>query len=254
MFLGFGTFGILGTIFWLWMLYDCIQAGGNKRSTWLWLLVFLNVLGALLYFVVEWLPNRNIPMPSFANRWTRRQELLAAEAEAHNIGKAYQYIKLGTLLAELQMPDRAATAFQTAYEKEPENPQVLWGLAAAEIARDRATVARPLLEKLLKIDPDHKRGDAALAYGEILVAQDEWETARSHLQTTIKKFPQPPVCLLLAEAEVRAGNSEAARDILEKMLFRMRGTYQFAYRRHAATIRKAEKLLKRLKREGAPAR
>ena len=251
MFLGLGAFGVLGTVFWLFMLYDCIQAGGNKRSTWLWLLVFLNVFGAVLYFFAEWLPNHQIPIPSFAGRWTRRQEILHAEAEACNIGKAYQYVKLGMLLAELQMYDRAIEAFQTACEKEPDDLKALWGLAEARVACGRVAEAREPLETLMKLDPEHRRGDAALAYAEVLVAHEEWAEAHAVLQDAFHKFPQPPICLLLAEAEVRAGNSAVARELLEKMLMRLRSTYTFSYRRHLPTIRKAEKLLKRLERAGA---
>lgn len=252
MFLGFGVFGILGTAFWLLMLYDCIQSGGGKRSTWLWLLVFLNVLGAVLYFFAEWLPNHEIPLPRFTARWTRRQEVFRAEAAARNIGKAHQYVELGTLLLEVRLPERAIVAFQTAREKEPDNPKALWGLAEACVACGRLDVAREPLERLVRLDPEYRRGDAALAYADILIAQDDWERAYSVLQAAHQQFPLPPICLRLAEAEVRAGNSAIARELLEKMLARLRGTYTFSYRRNLPTIRKAEKLLKRIERAGTP--
>ncbi len=241
-------FGVFGTAFWLFMLYDCIQSGQGKRGTWLWILVFLNFFGAVLYFFAEWLPNHQVPIPRFAGRWTRRREIHFAEAEARNINKAYQHIKLGTLLAEVHLFERAAEAFRTACTKEPENPQALWGLAKAEVACDRIDAARQALATLMDVDPDFRHGEGVLAYAEVLAAGDDWEKVRALLQGVIHKFSQPPVCLLLAEAEVYAGNSDAAREILEKMLMRVRGTYDFSYRRNLPSIRKAEKLLKRIER------
>lgn len=49
---------VLAVIFWLWMLVDCLtrkdrkfpNRGGNERLIWVLVLLFLNVIGALLYY------------------------------------------------------------------------------------------------------------------------------------------------------------------------------------------------------------
>lgn len=53
----FGTLGIvflivfgLGGAFWVWMLIDCIRRGFTDKTMWILLLVFLNILGAILYY------------------------------------------------------------------------------------------------------------------------------------------------------------------------------------------------------------
>jgi len=49
-------FGIIGTLFWLWMLIDCATkepSEGNDKLIWIIIIVFTHVLGALLYFVVR---------------------------------------------------------------------------------------------------------------------------------------------------------------------------------------------------------
>jgi hypothetical protein len=48
----------IATIFWLFMLYDCLQrdagnfpgTGGNEKLIWVIALVFLNFIGAVLYY------------------------------------------------------------------------------------------------------------------------------------------------------------------------------------------------------------
>ncbi|WP_342304155.1 PLDc N-terminal domain-containing protein [Methanolobus sp. ZRKC5] len=54
-FLFFGI-GILGTLFWLWMLIDCAMkepSEGNDKLIWVIVIIFTNLLGALVYFFVR---------------------------------------------------------------------------------------------------------------------------------------------------------------------------------------------------------
>ncbi len=54
-FLFFGI-GILGTLFWLWMLIDCAMkepSEGNDKLIWIIVIVFTHFLGALIYFFVR---------------------------------------------------------------------------------------------------------------------------------------------------------------------------------------------------------
>ena len=37
-------------MFWIWMIIDCVQRNFNRRGRWLALILFLNILGALIYF------------------------------------------------------------------------------------------------------------------------------------------------------------------------------------------------------------
>jgi hypothetical protein len=54
-FLFFGI-GILGTLFWLWMLIDCAMkepSDGNDKLIWIIVIIFTHLLGALVYFFVR---------------------------------------------------------------------------------------------------------------------------------------------------------------------------------------------------------
>ena len=50
----FGIIGLLGTIFWIWMLIDCLTSSMTTNEKLLWGLVifFLHLLGAIIYFFV----------------------------------------------------------------------------------------------------------------------------------------------------------------------------------------------------------
>ena len=54
-FLFFAAIGIAGTIFWLWMLIDCLsnEPSGNEKILWAIVILLTNVLGALLYYFIR---------------------------------------------------------------------------------------------------------------------------------------------------------------------------------------------------------
>lgn len=48
-----GIIGLLTTIFWIWMIIDCIgnrALTGTSKIVWLLVVIFLHFIGALLYF------------------------------------------------------------------------------------------------------------------------------------------------------------------------------------------------------------
>jgi hypothetical protein len=50
-----GLIGLLIFIFWLWMLIECIMNKGltsTEKLIWVLVIIFLNGLGALLYFFI----------------------------------------------------------------------------------------------------------------------------------------------------------------------------------------------------------
>ena len=49
-------FGILGTIFWIWMLIDCAtneSSEGNDKLVWVLIIALTHLLGALLYYFIR---------------------------------------------------------------------------------------------------------------------------------------------------------------------------------------------------------
>ncbi len=48
--------GILGTIFWIWMLVDCAinePSEGNDKLVWILIIALTHLLGALLYYFIR---------------------------------------------------------------------------------------------------------------------------------------------------------------------------------------------------------
>jgi hypothetical protein len=240
-----GLWVLLPSAFWMLMIFDCVR-NEPDRQTWIYILIFLNVAGAIVYFFACWLPRSNVAAPSYFKRWSLRQPLWNAEAGVRNIGKAHQYVTLGNVLTEMGTFDKAVVAYQQALEKEPANVHALWGAAFIEMRNKQFAVAREHLQALLKLDSDYKCGEASLLYGKVLFELGDWEIAQSHLEKDIKHWSHPESSLLLATIQSKAGNTQDARNCLETMLAKVKASPIYHYRRHQHVVRKAEKMLKAL--------
>jgi hypothetical protein len=238
-------FGILLTMFWVWMLYDCLK-NERDRQTWLWILIFLNVMGAGLYFFMCWLPRASFPVPRFAKRWTSQDLLWQAEAEAKNIGKAHQHIKLGNLLYDMGDREKAANAYLQALEKEPENPKALWGIASIEIDQKHWDVAAHYLKTLVKVQPDFAYGDASFSYGQVLFSIGDLAGAKAHLTQHFQSWSHPEAYLLMAKIHQQLGDIPDARETLETMIIKVKSSPPFQYRRNKKYVGQGERLLKTL--------
>jgi hypothetical protein len=52
----FYGWGVLGTIFWIWMLAECATkepSQGNEKIVWVLIIALTHVIGAVLYFVMR---------------------------------------------------------------------------------------------------------------------------------------------------------------------------------------------------------
>lgn len=243
----FGSFWILTTGFWIWMIYDCVQ-NERDRQLWIYILIFTNAPGALVYFIARWLLRANIPIPKCFSRGKRKRELWIAQSEAANIGKAHQFVKVGNILCDMGMFDKAGDAYKQALEKESNNIQALWGAASIDLRNKKFESAKDYLETLLKIDPDHKYGDASLAYGKSLFVLKDFDAAKFHLEKHLKNWAHPEACIMLAEILSKQGSDKEASICIETMLTKLKGSSYYYYKNNKHFVRKGEKLLRTLDR------
>ncbi|GCE19328.1 PLDc N-terminal domain-containing protein [Dictyobacter kobayashii] len=57
---------LLGTVFWIWMLIDCLKhepSGSNDKIIWVLVIVFLHAIGAIIYFFMRRQPRTRLGQP-----------------------------------------------------------------------------------------------------------------------------------------------------------------------------------------------
>lgn len=62
-FMSFMALGVFLTVFWIWMIFDCVKnepSTGNDKVVWLLLLIFTHWIGALIYFFVRKAPRQRL--------------------------------------------------------------------------------------------------------------------------------------------------------------------------------------------------
>jgi|GEM_PF-539574 len=251
---GYSPLLLTSCAFWLWMLIDCIR-NDSERHIWIWILIFVLPgfvsplpLGAVIYFLIRWLPRRNPHGSRLLRRWTRGRDLPQLEAAARQIGNPHQFVLLGDALRELGRHERAAAAYARALEKDGVNLQALWGAALVDMNRQQFGPARERLEKILSIDPSYKFGDVSLAYGRALAELKETDAAREHLTKHVRRWKQPEAHYLLASLLADQNRPEEARQYLEAMLLDLSGAPSFFVRQNRGWRSKARRLLARLPR------
>lgn len=230
--------------FWVLMIIDCVY---NERDRiWLWILIFLNATGAVIYFLARVIPRLKIKTPQFFHRWLAKDKLLKAEIATRRIGNAYQFQVYGDLLSQLGSLEQAVEAYNQAIDRDPQNLYAHWGVALIAFNNMDFSRARVHLEAILQCDREFKFGDASLLYGKTLYSLKEWGLAKNQFHEDYKYWSHPEAALLLSHLQIQDRETIDARATLENMISNLNNSPKFYYRQHVSKIRRAKKLLNTL--------
>ena len=231
----------------IWMLIYCVRRD-PQSGTWLWVMLFFQPFGALIYFFVRWLPSTNLSRPGWMRRFTSGNERRRLEIAAYQIGNAHQFIELGEHCREMGRIDEAASAFHSALQKDPQNLMGLWGAANVDFAQSHLTEACEKLEKVLAADPQYKFGDPSLLYARCLIGLNRTADARAHLENHTRRWRHPEALYLLATILNNQGETAAARDMLEGLLMDVEAAPRGIARKFFWWKSRAKLLLRRIPR------
>ena len=128
-----------------------------------------------------------------------------------------------SLMAGMSRRENFAEAHR-AVEESPNDPEALYEMADIYMALGRYEEAKPLLIKVLEIDPKNTTGlyeDAQLDYSLAAYLSRDLTTAIPEFQTFFKKFPNSPrkdsALLFYGMALLDAGEKEKGRKVLEDL-------------------------------------
>lgn len=212
---------------------------------WLWIILIGGWLGALVYIVVEAVPDAGLLRQSF-KVFPRRKRIRELESAILDNPSAGNYEELGDLCLEEGQFARARQAYDTAISSRTDSPDPFYRRAVAAIQMGDFGAALPDLERVVAGDPtyDFHRAAGLLAHTYANTSQPEKADALFPQVTKISTSSETyyNYACFLASQERSAEARQWARQILAK-----RPTMPgYLRRRERPWFRKANGLLNRL--------
>ena len=171
MFGGFFSFGIYGLV--LMALALVHFARKRPDGYWLYVIIFLGPLGALVYLVVEALPE--LGDPGTFRMFPRRRRIRELELEILDNPSAGNYEELGQLYLDDKKWQKARAAFDKSISSRTDSPDPFFRRAIAEVELGDYSAAVPDLERVVAADKkyDFHRAAGLLAYSYAKTGQQE---------------------------------------------------------------------------------
>ena len=239
MFGGFAHWGLFGLL----LMGLAILHFSRKRpdTFWLYIILFLGPLGALVYLLVEAAPELGDPGAfSFVHRTSRIRELRAAISDNPSPGN---YEELGQLYLDSGRYREARDAYNRSITKRTDSPDPFYRRALAEIALGDLAAARPDLEFVVNKDSgyDFQRAAGLLAY--VYGKTGETERAQQLYEAVLRVSTLTETQLHFAEFLAAQGQKAQARELLQKIMAKRANMPGFLRRRERPLFRQARLML-----------
>ncbi|HUO17705.1 MAG TPA: tetratricopeptide repeat protein [Verrucomicrobiae bacterium] len=218
----------------------------RRRPDFFWLFVILfHWIGALVYIVVEVIPDADLLRGSF-QVFPRRRRIHELEREILDNPSAGNYEELGLLYLDEHDFERAKAAYDRAISSRTDSVDAFYRRGVAEVELEQFAAAVPDLEKAVNADRDYDfhRGKGLLAWAYAQTGQNEKAEAMFREATRISTISETyyHYALFLQSQGRKDEAKQWARKILEKRATMPR----YLKRRERPWFRKASGLLARL--------
>jgi hypothetical protein len=212
---------------------------------WLWIILFFGPLGALIYIVIEVIPDFGLLRTSFQG-FPRRKRIRFLEAVVLDNPAAGNYEELGDLYLDEANFARARECYDKAISSRADSLDAFYRRGIAEIELADFAAAVPDLERVTSREPkyDSYRASALLAHayantGALEEADDLFKYA-TNISTASETYYNY-ACFLAAQRR-----TVEAREWAQRILAKKPTMPGYLRRRERPWFRKASALLKRL--------
>ena len=212
---------------------------------WLYIIVFLGPIGALIYLFAEVLPDVGLLNDSFKGI-SRGKRIKTLELAIRDNPSAGNFEELGELLMENGQLQAARTAFNSAIAARSNTLETYYHRGVCAVLLGDAAAALPDLELVIAKEPNHdfNRAPALLAQAYALTGQKEKAEALFRKVTVTSTLSE--TYLNFADLLAAEGRSAEAREWAQKVLDKEPTMPRYLRRRERPWSRRARKILKQL--------
>lgn len=248
MFFGYGLASMALVIFAL--VHFIKYRSGNW--IWLYVIIFLGPLGAIVYLVVEVLPELRGSQTS--SKWLgRRKRIKYLEAIVLDNPSAGNYEELAELYLEQRDYSRARECFSKAITSRTDLPDPFYGRAVCNLQLGNTSAAIPDLEKTVSIEPKHDYNRAAGLLANAYALTGRVEEAERMFRETLKTSTLSETQFYYARFLANRGRVDEARDLAEQVVRKRASVSPQLRRADRPWFSAAEALLKELRSSQASA-
>jgi hypothetical protein len=242
--------GFLGSLFYPWgiLLQGLAIVHFIRRrpdNYWFYVIVFLGPVGAVVYLLVEALPDIGLVGQSF-KVFPRRKRISQLEAMIRDNPSPGNYEELGDLYMDDGKIPQAREAFNRAIAGRPDTPDPFYRRGVCAIQMGDFAAAVPDLERVVskESDYDFQRAAGLLAHAYAQSGQKEKAEALFRRVTTTSTLSE--TYLNFADLLASEQRTTEAREWTQKVLDKKPTMPSYLRRRERPWFRKAREALKRL--------
>ena len=242
--------GILTSLFYPWGLL--LQAAAiihfirrRPDTYWIYVILFLGPIGALVYLFAEALPDLTLLRGSM-KVFPRRRRIHELELLVRENPSAGNWEELGDLYMDDGRVAAARDAFNRAISARSDTLDAFYRRGVCALELGDAAAAVPDLEKVFAKEPgyDFHRAAGLLAHAYARVG--EKERAEALFRQIVERSVSSETYLNFADLLASEGKTAEAREWAQKVLAKKPSMTSFQKRRERPWFRSANRLLKRL--------
>lgn len=212
---------------------------------WIFIILFLGPLAAIIYLFVEALPDVSLLGQSF-KVFPRRKRIGELEAAIHDNPSAGNYEELGDLYMDDGRLEAARVAFDKAIAARADTLDPFYRRGVCAILLGDATAALPDLERVVSKEPDYDFQRAAGLLAHAYAQTGQKEKAESLFRQVTITSTLSETYLTFAELLASEGRNAEAREWALKVLQKKPNMPGYLRRRERPWFRKANAMLKRI--------
>lgn len=242
--------GLLGSLFYPWGLL--LEAAAiihfirrRPETYWIFIIIFLGPLGALIYLLVEALPDLGLLRQSFKT-FPRRKRITQLLMEIHDNPSAGNWEELGDLYMDEDKLQLARDAYDKAIAARSDTLDCYYRRGVCALLLGDASAALPDLETAVYKDPGHDFYRAAGLLAHAYVQTGQKEKAEVMFQKAVERSTLSETYLNYADFLASLGRHAEARQWAQKVLDKKPTMPGYLRRRERPWFRRAVAILKRV--------
>jgi hypothetical protein len=245
--------GLLTYLLFRWGLFGLILEGlaivhfirRRPDNYWIFIILFLGPLGAIIYLLVEALPDIGLVGQSF-KVFPRRRRIAELTAAIRENPSAGNYEELGDLYMDDGDYAQARAAFDKAIAARADTLDPFYRRGVCAILLGDAAAALPDLEKTVSKEPDYDFGRAAGLLAHAYAQTGQKEKAEAFFRQVTITSTLSETYLNFAELLASEGRNAEAREWAQKVLDKKATMPGYLKRRERPWFRRANDVLKRV--------